>query len=131
MVMNAFDTTFDAENEVYAVNTVAFHYMKHPSVIDRTRPVRIYLVNVVEFDLLNSFHLHANFFNYYDTGTPLEPTLRNVDTISQVQGQRGISSSPSRTMSRGSTCSTPTSPNSPSSAGWGSSMSVRHGDRSR
>jgi manganese oxidase len=90
MVMNAFDTTFDAENEVYAVNTVAFHYMKHPLVIDRTRPVRIYLVNLVEFDLLNSFHLHANFFNYYDTGTTLEPTLRNVDTISQVQAQRGI-----------------------------------------
>lgn len=90
MVMNAFDTTFDSENEVYAVNTVAFHYMKHPLVIDRTRPVRIYLVNVVEFDLLNTFHLHANFFNYYDTGTTLEPTLRNVDTISQVQAQRGI-----------------------------------------
>ena len=31
MVMNAFDTNFDNENEVYAVNTKAFHYMKHPS----------------------------------------------------------------------------------------------------
>ena len=90
MVMNAFDTNFDGGNEVYAVNTVAFHYMKHPIVIDRTRPVRIYLVNVVEFDLINSFHLHANFFDYYDTGTNLEPTLRTVDTISQVQAQRGI-----------------------------------------
>jgi FtsP/CotA-like multicopper oxidase with cupredoxin domain len=90
MVMNAFDTTFDSENEVYAVNTVAFHYMKHPIVIDKSRPVRIYLVNVVEFDPINSFHLHANFFDYYDTGTNLEPTLRTVDTISQVQAQRGI-----------------------------------------
>lgn len=90
MVMNAFDTTFDAENEVYAVNTVAFHYMKHPIAIDRTRPVRIYLVNITEFDPINSFHLHANFFDYYDTGTNLEPTLRTVDTIMQVQAQRGI-----------------------------------------
>jgi len=90
MVMNAFDTTFDAENEVYAVNTVAFHYMKHPIPVDRARPVRIYLSNLVEFDLVNSFHLHANFFDYYDAGTTLEPTLRTVDTISQVQGQRGI-----------------------------------------
>jgi FtsP/CotA-like multicopper oxidase with cupredoxin domain len=90
MVMNAFDTTFDGENEVYAVNTVAFHYMKHPIVIDKSRPVRIYLVNVVEFDPINSFHLHANFFDYYDTGTQLEPALRTVDTISQVQAQRGI-----------------------------------------
>jgi FtsP/CotA-like multicopper oxidase with cupredoxin domain len=90
MIMNAFDTTFDAANEVYAINSVAFHYMKHPIVIDRTRPVRIYLINVTEFDPINSFHLHANFFNYFDTGTTLEPTLRNVDLIAQVQGQRGI-----------------------------------------
>lgn len=90
MVMNAFDTNFDAANEVYAINTVAFHHMKHPIAIDKTRPVRIYLVNIVEFDLINSFHLHANFFDYYDTGTTLEPTLRTVDTISQVQAQRGI-----------------------------------------
>jgi FtsP/CotA-like multicopper oxidase with cupredoxin domain len=45
---------------------------------------------VTEFDPINSFHLHANFFDYYDTGTQLEPTLRTVDTIAQVQGQRGI-----------------------------------------
>ena len=90
MVMNAFDTTFDAGNEVYAVNTVAFHYMKHPIPVDRTRPIRIYLSNLVEFDLSNSLHLHANFFDYYDTGTTLEPTLRTIDTIAQMQGQRGI-----------------------------------------
>jgi len=90
MVMNAFDTTFDAGNEVYAINSAAFHYMKHPIVVDRTRPVRVYLINTTEFDPINSFHLHANFFDYYDTGTTLEPTLRTVDTIMQVQGQRGI-----------------------------------------
>src|SRR5680860_545070 len=90
MVMNAFDTTFDAENEVYAVNSVAFHYMKHPIPVDKTRPIRVYLLNLTEFDPINSLHLHANFFDYYDTGTQLEPNLRSVDTISQVQGQRGI-----------------------------------------
>ena len=90
MVMNAFDTNFDAGNEVYAVNTVAFHYMRHPIAIEKSRPVRVYLLNLTEFDLLNSFHLHANFFDYYDTGTQLDPTLRTVDTIMQAQGQRGI-----------------------------------------
>ena len=35
MVMNAFDTNFDEENEVYAVNTVAHAYSKQPIVIDR------------------------------------------------------------------------------------------------
>ncbi len=90
MVMNGFDTNFDEENEVYAVNTVAHAYSKRPIPIDRTRPVRIYLVNVTEFDPINSFHLHANFFDYYDHGTTLAPTLRTVDTVMQCQAQRGI-----------------------------------------
>jgi FtsP/CotA-like multicopper oxidase with cupredoxin domain len=90
MVMNGFDTDFDNENDIYAVNTVAHHFSKHPIKIERQRPVRIYLVNTLEFDLINSFHLHANFFNYYDHGTTLTPTLRTVDTIMQCQAQRGI-----------------------------------------
>jgi FtsP/CotA-like multicopper oxidase with cupredoxin domain len=90
MVMNAFDTNFDGENEVYAVNTVAHHYAKHPIRVVRNRPVRLYLVNVVEFDPINSLHLHANFFDYYDHGTTLTPTLRTVDTVMQCQAQRGI-----------------------------------------
>jgi FtsP/CotA-like multicopper oxidase with cupredoxin domain len=90
MVMNAFDTNFDSANEVYAVNTVGHEFMRRPIPIKVGELVRIYLINIVEFDLLNSFHLHAHFFDYYDTGTTLEPTLRVVDTIQQVQGQRGI-----------------------------------------
>ncbi len=90
MVMNAFDTNFDDENEVYAVNSIAHAYMHDPIVIDRNRPVRVYLINVTEFDPINSFHLHANFFDYYDHGTTLQPTLRTVDTVMQCQAQRGI-----------------------------------------
>lgn len=90
MVMNAFDTTFDGENEFYACNTIAHCYAKQPIKLDKRRPVRIYLVNVTEFDPINSFHLHANFFDYYDQGTTLTPTLKTVDLIMQCQAQRGI-----------------------------------------
>jgi FtsP/CotA-like multicopper oxidase with cupredoxin domain len=90
MVMNAFDLNFDDENEVYAVNSIAHAYAKVPIAVERGRRIRIYLVNVTEFDPINSFHLHANFFDYYDHGTTLAPTLRTVDTIMQCQGQRGI-----------------------------------------
>jgi FtsP/CotA-like multicopper oxidase with cupredoxin domain len=90
MVMNGFDTNFDDENEFYAVNSIAFAYFDTPIRIERSRPVRVYLINVTEFDAINSFHLHANFFDYYDHGTTLTPTLKTVDTIIQCQGQRGI-----------------------------------------
>lgn len=90
MVMNAFDTNFDGENEFYACNTIAHCYAKKPIKVVRSRPVRIYLVNVTEFDPINSFHLHGNFFDYYDQGTTLTPTLKTVDIIMQCQAQRGI-----------------------------------------
>jgi manganese oxidase len=90
MVMNGFDTNFDDENEFYAVNTIPHAYAKRPIRIDKRRPVRLYLANLTEFDPVNSLHLHANFFDYYDHGTTLTPTLRTVDTIMQCQAQRGI-----------------------------------------
>jgi FtsP/CotA-like multicopper oxidase with cupredoxin domain len=90
MVMNGFNTNFDAEgNQVYAVNTVAFHFVNEPIEVARSSPVRIYLVNLLEFDPINSFHIHANFFHYYPTGTSLTP-VEFTDTIMQGQAQRGI-----------------------------------------
>jgi manganese oxidase len=90
MVMNGFDTNFDEENEFYAVNTIPHVYAKRPIRIDKQRPVRIYLINLTEFDPVNSLHLHANFFDYYDSGTTLTPTARTIDTVMQCQAQRGI-----------------------------------------
>ncbi|HEX6152447.1 MAG TPA: multicopper oxidase domain-containing protein [Solirubrobacterales bacterium] len=89
MVMNGFDTNFDLTNEVYAVNTVGFHYVDDPIRVARDELVRVYLVNVLEYDVLNSFHVHGNFFNYFPTGTSLEPT-EFTDTVIQGQAQRGI-----------------------------------------
>ena len=90
MMMNAFDTNFDNENEIYAVNTVGHEFARRPIPIKVGELVRIYLINIVEFDPINSLHLHAEFFDYYDHGTTLEPTQRTVDTIMQCQAQRGL-----------------------------------------
>jgi FtsP/CotA-like multicopper oxidase with cupredoxin domain len=89
MVMNGFDTNFDRSNEVYAVNTVAFAYMDEPVRVRRDELVRVYLVNALEFDPVNSFHVHANFFDYYPTGTRREPR-DFTDTVVLGQGERGI-----------------------------------------
>jgi len=89
MVMNGFDTNFDRSNEIYAVNTVAFEYMDRPVRVKRGELVRVYLVNVTEFDPINSFHVHANFFDFFPTGTRLEPR-DYTDTVVMGQGERGI-----------------------------------------
>ena len=89
MTMNGFDTNFDNENEVYAVNTVAHHHMHNPIRVTVGKPVRLYVVNVTEFDLLNSFHLHGMFFDVYRTGTS-RTTAERTDTLMLCQGERAI-----------------------------------------
>ena len=89
MVMNGFDTNFDGENEVYAVNSVAFHYQRHPIRIRTGELVRLYLVNMTEFDPINSFHLHGNFFKYWRTGTRPDH-YDYTDNVMLCQGERGV-----------------------------------------
>ncbi len=89
MVTNGFDTNFDGDNEVYAVNTVAFAYQENPIVIRKGELQRIYLVNALEFDLVNSLHLHGNLFHVYRTGTSLQPS-DYTDTIMMCQGERHV-----------------------------------------
>ncbi|HYT82768.1 MAG TPA: multicopper oxidase domain-containing protein [Gemmatimonadales bacterium] len=89
MVMNGFDVNYDGENEVYAANTVPFAYQAQPIALRRGELNRIYLVNALEFDLINSLHIHANFFHVYRTGTSLTPS-DYTDTVSMGQGERHI-----------------------------------------
>jgi FtsP/CotA-like multicopper oxidase with cupredoxin domain len=89
MVMNGFDTNFDRANELYAANTIPFAYMNRPIQARRDELVRVYLVNVLEYDLINSFHLHGNLFNYFPTGTGAAAS-ELTDTVMLCQGQRGI-----------------------------------------
>lgn len=89
MVMNGYDTDFDTENNFYTVNGIPYYYMHHPIQIEKDKPVRIYLVNMLEFDPLNNLHLHANMFNYYPSGTSLQPD-ELTDIVSLNQGERGI-----------------------------------------
>lgn len=89
MVMNGFDLDQDGTNEFYTVNGFAFYYQHKPIQIKVGELVRIFLANMTEFDLINSFHLHANMFRYYPTGTSLT-NYQYTDTVMQCQGERGI-----------------------------------------
>ena len=89
MMLNSFDTNFDAENEIYAVNTVAHFHMHEPIRVQVGQLVRMYVINITEFDLLNSLHLHGMFFDVYRTGTQLIPS-ETTDTVMFCQGERMV-----------------------------------------
>jgi len=88
MVMNGYDTDGDGENNFYTVNGLAFYYAKYPITVSRSKLVRIYLANLTEFDLINSFHLHGDFFRLYRTGST--DHFEYTDTVMLCQGERCI-----------------------------------------
>ncbi|MBA2293093.1 MAG: multicopper oxidase domain-containing protein [Gemmatimonadales bacterium] len=88
MVLNGFDTNFDGTNEVYAVNTVPFAYHHDPIRVKKGELQRIYMVNILEFDLINSMHIHGNFFNVFRTGATTSSDF--TDTLMFCQGERHI-----------------------------------------
>jgi manganese oxidase len=89
MVMNGYDTDFDGENNFYTVNGIPYYYMHHPIQIEKDRLIRIYLVNILEFDPINNFHLHGNLFHLYRSGTSLTPN-EYTDLVTFSQGERAI-----------------------------------------
>ena len=89
MVLNGLDTDFDTENNFYAANTIPFYYQHHPIQIDTNELIRVYVVNMVEFDPINNLHLHGNLYHYYPTGTDSVPSFY-TDMITLSQTERGI-----------------------------------------
>jgi manganese oxidase len=89
MIMNGYDNDFDTENNFYTINGIPYYYMHHPIQIEKDKLVRVYLVNMLEFDQINNFHLHGNLYNLYRSGTSLEPD-ELTDMVTMSQGERGI-----------------------------------------
>jgi FtsP/CotA-like multicopper oxidase with cupredoxin domain len=79
----------ERDNEFYTVNGKAFEYMQEPIKIKLGEPLRLYLVNMIEFDPVNNFHLHSGMFNYTASGTEGTPPIV-TDIVTLSQGDRGV-----------------------------------------
>lgn len=76
-------------NEIYTVNGKAFDYMMNPIVIHTGKPYRVYVINMLEFDSVNSVHVHGAMFDYYSAGTNITSDYL-TDIVTLSQGDRGI-----------------------------------------
>lgn len=86
----ASDEISSGDNQFYTVNGMPFAYTANQTVaLNLHQPYRIYLVNMLEIDPVNSFHLHGNMFWYYPSGTSLTPEELH-DVVTLQQGDRGI-----------------------------------------
>ena len=89
MIMGGYDINDDNKNELYAFNGLPHYYMHHPIPIYQNQLVRLYLLNMIEFDAALTFHIHANFFRVYPTGMTLTPKYE-TDVITMGTAERHI-----------------------------------------
>lgn len=76
-------------NEIYTVNGKAFDYMMNPIVLHTGEPYRVYVINMLEFDPVNSVHVHGAMFDYYSAGTNKTADYL-TDIVTLAEGDRGI-----------------------------------------
>ena len=87
--LNGYDVNFDKGNEIYSMNGLPNYYQDHPIPLRVGQLNRVFVVNMTEFDSLNSFHLHGNVFSYIPSGTSLTPSFVN-DVVHLGIADRGI-----------------------------------------
>jgi nitrite reductase (NO-forming) len=84
-----FDTDGDGRNDIYAWNGLAGYYDHFPLKVPVGDLVRIYLMNMLDPDPIASFHLHAQTFDLYRSGTSLTPQ-EHTDIVSLGPTERAI-----------------------------------------
>jgi FtsP/CotA-like multicopper oxidase with cupredoxin domain len=77
-------------NEIYTVNGKAFDYMMNPIVLHTGKPYRVYVINMLEFDSVNSIHVHGAMFDWYSAGTNKTTADFLTDIVTLAKGDRGI-----------------------------------------
>lgn len=76
-------------NEIYTVNGKAFDYMMNPIVLQTGESYRAYVLNMLEFDSVNSIHVHGAMFDWYSSGTNTTANFL-TDIVTLAKGDRGI-----------------------------------------
>ena len=85
MVMHGWDVDFDGRNELWAINGPVNAYRDRPIALAAGETARVHLVNVVEYDPVVSFHLHANFFDLHPGSFVSQPPRADIVTLTQAE----------------------------------------------
>lgn len=89
LLLSGFSNDQLGRNGVVAWNGVSGYYHQYPVKVPVGRPVRAYVVNMLEYEPAGSFHLHAETFDVYPGGMGERAAFRE-DTITLGQGQRAM-----------------------------------------
>jgi FtsP/CotA-like multicopper oxidase with cupredoxin domain len=89
MVLCGFDVNADGQSDLFAWNGLAGFFAKYPLKVPAGDRVRLYLLNMVMDQPMASFHLHAETFDVFRSGTRLTPDER-TDLVTLGPAERVI-----------------------------------------
>ncbi len=89
LVLSGWDVNDDGINELYAWNGIAGYFARYPLKVEVDEPVRLYVLNMTEYEPVGSFHLHAQTFDVKPHGL-WKGLTDHADTVGMVQGGRAI-----------------------------------------
>ncbi len=89
LIMAGYDVNNDQKNELYAFNGIPHYFMHHPIPIQQNQLIRLYILNLIEYDTAATFHLHANMFRINPTGRTMAATTE-TDVITMGTAERHI-----------------------------------------
>ncbi len=86
LTLGGWDPDSSGRIAITSWNGIAGFYEKFPIKLPAGEPVRLYLTNMLEYEPIASFHLHAQVFDVYPTGAGEVPaTTTDVVTLGQTE----------------------------------------------
>lgn len=89
LTLGGWDPTGERRNRFCAWNGIVGFYQKFPIKVAAGEPVRAYVTNMLEYEPVASFHLHAQVFDVYPSGAGAGP-MTTTDVISLGQTERAV-----------------------------------------
>lgn len=87
LILHGFDLGNQGRNDLYAWNGIAGYYDRFPIKVKKGELVRLYIINMLEYEPVASFHLHAQTFDVYRSGTGKVPS-DHTDVVTLGQSER-------------------------------------------
>lgn len=89
LVLGGYDTDGDGRSDLFGWNGVAGFFARHPLKVRRGELVRLHVANLVADEPVATFHLHANTFDLFRSGTRLVPD-EHTDVVAMTVGERAV-----------------------------------------
>lgn len=89
LILGGFDLDADGRSDLYGWNGVAGFFARYPIKVPARKRVRLHVLNLVVDEPVATFHLHANTFDVFPSGTRSTPDA-HTDVVPLTLGERAI-----------------------------------------